>query len=199
MRPDRKARRPRISGNIRGRSNAARRDAAPVECRHHFHHGLQGLPLRWRTRRPPVGSRRYISATPPPIRQLESWLRPRPGLHVASKFGSRWQRLPAPRRRAARRAAAGHDRAEIHPGRAALAPAPGGARRLGPRVAGRRSAGRGAAGDGAGRLGPVARPGRRRSRGCQNRVLHAPRPAHRLGHRRGHAGHPTAGVQWPPR
>ena len=40
MRPDRKARRPRISSNIRGRSNDARRDAAPAECRHHFHHGL---------------------------------------------------------------------------------------------------------------------------------------------------------------
>ena len=40
MRPDRKARRPRISNNIRGRSNEARRDAAPDECRHHFHHGL---------------------------------------------------------------------------------------------------------------------------------------------------------------
>jgi alkylation response protein AidB-like acyl-CoA dehydrogenase len=40
MRLDRKARRPRISGNIRGRSNDASQDAAPAECRHHFHHGL---------------------------------------------------------------------------------------------------------------------------------------------------------------
>ena len=39
-RPARKARRLRISGNIRWRSNAARGDASPVECRRELHHGL---------------------------------------------------------------------------------------------------------------------------------------------------------------
>ena len=38
--PIRKARRPRISRNIRGRSNAAGGDASSVECRRYFHHGL---------------------------------------------------------------------------------------------------------------------------------------------------------------
>jgi hypothetical protein len=41
MRPAGKARRPRISGNIRWRSNAAGWDAASAECRRDFHHGLQ--------------------------------------------------------------------------------------------------------------------------------------------------------------
>ena len=41
-RPGRKARRLRISGNIRWRSNAASGDAPPVECRRELHHGLLG-------------------------------------------------------------------------------------------------------------------------------------------------------------
>ena len=40
--PEDKARRLRISGNIRWRSNAGIGDASPVECRRDLHHGLLG-------------------------------------------------------------------------------------------------------------------------------------------------------------
>jgi hypothetical protein len=53
-RPDGKARRPRVSGNIWGRSNAASGDASAVECSQNLHHGLRAAALAflaWRRSR----------------------------------------------------------------------------------------------------------------------------------------------------